>query len=326
MQNLIEFPMAFLAGLLSFLSPCVLPLVPSYLAMLAGSSMDELKKSGDKFDPRIRNRALARSLFFALGFTIVFVVFGLIFSQAGTLVGNNLQAWTIAGGIIIILLGFNIIFDMFSFLNIEKRLHVKGRPGGFFSCLLFGAAFGAGWSPCVGPMLASILFVAGTGSLGRSGALLLLYSLGLALPFILAAFFFSRLEGLFRSIKKHMRAVKIVSGSLLVLIGLYMIFGQMRSLPGTFAKWGYRLESFSLANPFLSDMIFSLIYGVLFLACVVLRIRKRKKLKAEGLETKSTGLALLILGLAFGVLALLEACNVISTPGIIASWLRFQGI
>jgi cytochrome c-type biogenesis protein len=312
MQNLIEFPLAFFAGLLSFLSPCVLPLLPSYVAILSGSSE--------------RKHILGKTFAFVSGFSIIFVVFGIVFSQAGMMIGNHIQNWILIAGMVIIILGINTMVNIFSFLNIEKRFHLSRKPRGIVSSVLFGAAFGAGWSPCVGPLLASILFMAGQGTLGRSSVLLICYSLGLALPFLLAAVFFSRLEGLFKSIKKHLGKIKIVSGILLIIIGLYMMMGKIRLLSGTFAAWGYRLERFSQKNPFLCDAVFSLLYAAVFLVFVSLRIRKRKRLQAEGTESKTAGLALLIIGFIFAVFAILEVLTIISTPEFIASWLRFQGI
>jgi cytochrome c biogenesis protein CcdA len=154
----------------------------------------------------------------------------------------------------------------------------------------------------------------------------MLYSLGLALPFIIAALFFNRLEKVFLSLKKQRKTIKIISGILLMLIGLYMMLGKIRTISGTFVIWGARLELFAQNNPLLSDYIFSLLYAAIFIVFVILRIEKRKKLKAENKLTKTAGLPLLVIGFCFGILAILEAANVISTPELITSWLRFQGI
>jgi cytochrome c-type biogenesis protein len=326
MQNIIEFSMAFLAGFLSFLSPCVLPLLPSFLSILAGNAKNDDALHEEKSFKMKKNYIFARSIAFTFGFTVIFVVLGIVFSQAGMILGNGIQILSTIAGIFIIILGINTIVNLISFLNIEKRFHFAKKPSGFVSCVLFGAAFGAGWSPCVGPMLASILFMAGTTSVERSAFLLTLYSLGLALPFMFAALLFSRLEGLFQSIKKRLGTINIISGILLIIIGLYMMFGKIRTIAATFSVWASRLENFSQNNPFISDLLFSLIFIAIFMVLIILRIKKRKELKVTGEIKNTSGLVLFIFGIAFGILAILEAADVISTPELIASWFRFQGI
>jgi len=330
---LIELFTAGAAGLLSFLSPCVFPLVPSYLAMLAGSSVAELRTvtggaaaavgpSADAAD--IRKRAFLRSLFFTLGFTVVFVLLGLVFSQANAMIGGQSRIWSILAGLVIIVLGVNVAFDLLAFLNIEKRFHATRRPGGLVSSFLFGAAFGAGWSPCVGPILASILLMAGTGSLAKAAILLAFYSAGLALPFLLAGTFFGRLEGLLKAMKKRMGLVKAISGLLLVAIGLYMALGDFRTLSGDLVRAGYLLQETADQHPLTLRIVGALVYGVPAAALVFFSRRRAMKAAGESpAKPFSFGLAL---GILFALLAAAEALGLLSSARLVSSWLLYQGI
>lgn len=329
MSVFFEFSAALAAGLLSFLSPCVFPLIPSYLAMLSGTSVKDLKESTgehpvDEHRRQIRRIALLRSIAFSLGFTAVFVILGLLFSQASAMIGSSGRIWALLAGFVIILLGLDTIFDFISFLKIEKRFQIQkhpqgrpqGRPRGYVSAFLFGAAFGAGWSPCVGPMLASILFMAGSGSLGKAGLLLATYSLGLAIPFILTSLFLGSLQGLLQRLKEHLGTVKLVSGLILISIGLYMILGDLRQLTAVFTRFGYGLQSSAEAMPQVYRIVTSL---MLVISAALLFFWKRSPGKGRT--------ALRMLGTLFLViLAALEALGFISLIKIIAGWMLFQGI
>jgi len=330
MTLVVESLTALVAGLLSFLSPCVFPLVPSYLAMLAGSSVQELKDvTGKRLSEEtaelrhtLRNRSLFRSLAFSLGFTVVFVVLGLVFSRANAMIGGESKTWTLVAGLLVILLGFNVAFDFISLLNVEKKFHVSRRPQGLFTAFAFGAAFGAGWSPCVGPILASILLVASSGSTVEAMVLLFFYSLGMALPFVLGGLFFGRLEGLLNGIKKHLALIKWISGGLLVLIGSYMALGNLRSVSGNLVRFGYTLQNFSETQPFLSRILSVAVYGGLALLFFIAWGRAKRR------SPVNRRISLFRLG-AFGVfllLGILEALGLISTLGLVSSWLQFQGI
>lgn len=315
MDFLLRSGASFAAGILSFLSPCVFPLVPSYLAMLAGSSVGDLG-SGD--DAALRRRTFFRALAFSLGFSAVFILLGLAFSQAGAMIGGGGRFWSAAAGTLVVLLGINTAFDLVSALNIERRFHFAGRPSGYLSSFLFGAAFGAGWSPCVGPILASILFLAGSGSLLQAAALLGVYSLGLALPFLAAGLFFGRLKGLMDRLKRRMAAVKKLSGLLLVLIGLYMIFGNLRTLSADFVRLGYGIQDFAAANAQAARIgaaAFHLLAATASVAAALLRRRAGKR-----------GRAAAAAAVFFALLSALEAAGLISTLELIASWLLFTGI
>ncbi|WP_304225078.1 cytochrome c biogenesis CcdA family protein [Gracilinema caldarium] len=321
MSVFFEFIAALAAGLLSFLSPCVFPLIPSYLAMLSGTSVKDLKESTgdhpvDEHRRQIRRIALLRSINFSLGFTAVFVILGLLFSQASAMIGTSGRIWALLAGFVIILLGLDTIFDFISFLRVEKRFQIQKRPQGYVSAFLFGAAFGAGWSPCVGPMLASILFMAGSGSLIKAGLLLATYSLGLAIPFILTSLFLGSLQGLLQKLKKHLGTVKLVSGLILISIGLYMIVGDLRQLTAVFTRFGYELQSSAEAMPHVYRIVTSFVLGI---SAALLFFWKRSLGKGRT--------ALHILGTLFLViLAVLEALGIISLIKIIAGWMLFQGI
>lgn len=309
-----ELPLIFgaaIAGLLSFLSPCVFPLIPSYLAMLTGSSVSELKSIQQ--ESRLTTRLLLRSLSFSLGFSVVFIVLGLVFSQAGSMIGNQSRIWGRIAGIVIIVLGLHTAFDLLGIFRRERRFHITKKPKGLVSSFLFGAAFGAGWSPCVGPILASILLLAGSGSILWAALLLGLYSAGLALPFILTALFFPRLQGLMGLIKKHLGMVKISSGILLVGIGTLMIFSDLRSLSSDLVKGGYLLQQWTEANYFVSKVL-----SVLFF--IVLAVVSFFRL----LHTRSIpGIVFLSI---FTLLSILEAIGIINALELLSSWLLFQGI
>ncbi|GAB1484474.1 hypothetical protein MASR2M78_32920 [Treponema sp.] len=334
---------SFAAGLLSFLSPCVLPLVPSYLAMLAGTSLKDLRSSTGDTDPslsmledqerlkKIRWNTLRSSLAFTAGFSIVFIVLGIILSSASSMIGSTAKIWGTIAGIIVILLGLNIAFDFIKVLNIEKRMHFSHKPVGLIQATLFGAAFAAGWSPCVGPILASILLLAGRASLVQASILLASYSLGLALPFILAGAFFSRMEGFLNSIKKHMRLVKYVSGLLLVAVGASMLFSDLRSLSASFSRLGYVLSELSGSALLLARLMASLVYA--FIAFLFFRFFQKKRAGGEAKQSSTTKKdrtlknKLPLIGLVvFIVVFLLEALGLISSAQIISSWLLFQGI
>lgn len=323
MSLIFEFFTAAAAGLLSFLSPCVFPLIPSYLAMLSGTTVKTLQESTSQgttqFDEnrrQIRRTALLRSIAFSLGFTVVFVLLGLVFSQASAMIGGSGRTWAIIGGIVIIILGLDTIFDFISFLRMEKRIQIRQRPQGYASSFLFGAAFGAGWSPCVGPMLASILFMAGTGSIVKAGLLLSTYSLGLAVPFILLSLFFGSLQGLIQKLKEKMGAVKLSSGLILIIIGLYMILGDLRQLSAFFTRLGYTLQGASEAMSLAFHIGLSILY--ILIAALIFFTGNRARTTRNPVR--------LILVILFLLLALLEGFGIISSIQLVARWMVFQGI
>lgn len=221
---------AFGAGLLSFVSPCVLPLIPSWLFFIGGTGLE----TG-------RNRVFPRTVFFVLGFSAVFVSGSIVFSAL--VIVSGIRYLDIAAGIIIIVFGLNILFDFLKFLNYEKRFRF-GKRAGNGGAFLVGAAFGAGWTPCVGPILASILLLAGQSGQMRLAALYLgLYSAGLGLPFLGAALFFDRFLKSAEKLKKHAPLIRKASAVLLVVTGVLILSGRFqavnRLLQSLSLRWGF---------------------------------------------------------------------------------------
>lgn len=218
---------ALLAGLLSFVSPCVLPIVPPYLAWLAGVSFEELK--AEEPNTAQRRRVVLAAFAFVLGFTTVFVGLGATASVIGKTIAQYFDTLSVIAGVIIIIMGLHFLgVFRIGMLYREARVQVSRKPAGFFGAYVIGLAFAFGWTPCVGPVLAAILFVAGSeGSAARGALLLAVYSLGIGIPFILAAFFASRFLGLAARFKRHMHKVEMAMGALLVVTGLLFVTGQM---------------------------------------------------------------------------------------------------
>ncbi len=219
----ISLYIAFGAGLLSFLSPCVLPLVPSYLAFITGLSFEELTREDDK--GQRRKTIFLHSLMFGLGFSTLFVALGASATYLGQFLAAHRDTIRIAGGILIILFGLFIsgIFS-FNFLQREKKLHLHSKPLGFMGSYLVGLTFAAGWTPCVGPILASILLYASTQQEMWAGiSLLLAYSLGMGLPFLGSALALNSFLNTFRKTSRHLGLITKVGGALLILVGILLL-------------------------------------------------------------------------------------------------------
>ena len=217
---------AFLGGLASFLSPCVLPLIPVYLSMITGYSATEVKSGVGRL------RIATRSLAFVAGFTLLFSGLSLVFAGAAMLLGGFSRALEIASGCLIAALGLNLSFDFVKIFDREVKPKLGGEGAsarrGYIGAFLLGLAFGAGWTPCVGPILSSILIVAGQGGkAARAATLLAAYSLGLGLPFIGAGLFLDRLTPLLGWFKKNGNIVRVVSGLVLAALGAPMALGKL---------------------------------------------------------------------------------------------------
>lgn len=229
----VTLPLAFAAGLLSFLSPCVLPLIPTYLTYLAGHTLEQLadQKSG-------RARLMANAFLFVLGFSTIFVAFGAGASTLGRFLLENQRLVAKLAGVVVMVLGLNTagVINL-AFLSREARVDIKPRAAGLGSSFLLGLAFSAGWTPCIGPILASILVLASTQTTVAQGVVLLgAYSAGLAVPFLAAALVLSRSPGLVRRLYRYLPAIKIVSGWLLVAVGAMIYFGLFNRL-ARFSFW-----------------------------------------------------------------------------------------
>lgn len=309
----INVAIAFAAGVLSFLSPCVLPLIPSYLSFVTGASLSELQ---GETTPRLP--ILLRTLFFVIGFSLVFVVLGVLFSGSGFFLAGAARWINGVAGTIVVVLGLNVIFDFAKSLNFEKRMHVANRPTSYIGSGLVGMAFGAGWSPCIGPILAGILFMAGSsGNLGRGVLYLSVYSIGLGLPFLLAALFFTRVTSLLNRIKRYLGTIRIASGLLLVGLGLLIAFGQFQAMSGAIVSAGSQLEAWHTANPGRSRRIFGLVLLVLGAFWPAVRLLRKRDLR----RPIGAGVSLVLVGLAA-----LELSGVTEVALLFARWLTFQGI
>jgi cytochrome c-type biogenesis protein len=219
---------AFVAGLLSFLSPCVLPLVPPYLCFLAGVSFNELSSETEGITASVFRTALA----FVLGFTTVFVLLGATASFVGQALTRHLDTLSMIAGVVIVLMGLHFL-GVFrsSWLLATKRVDVQRKPPGMLGGYIVGLAFAFGWTPCVGPILAAILFLAASNDTAWQGAsLLLVYSLGIGLPFLAAALFAKPFLQMMGRAKRHMHMIEKVMGGLLVVTGLLFMTGQISSM------------------------------------------------------------------------------------------------
>jgi len=218
---------AFLAGLISFISPCVLPIVPPYLCYLAGVSLEELTDE-DRSAASVRNVFFA-ALAFVLGFTTVFVMLGASASFIGQAVTRHLDILSYIAGAIIIVMGLHFlgVFKI-ALLYREARVQVARKPAGVIGSYLIGLAFAFGWTPCVGPMLGTILFIASAEeTVGQGAGLLAVYSLGLGVPFLLAAAFAGPFIEWAKKFRRHMATVEKVMGGMLVATGIMILTGQM---------------------------------------------------------------------------------------------------
>ena len=220
---------AFLGGLLSFLSPCVLPLIPSYVSFITGMSFDDFK-TGDK--ARIRRLTLINSFAFVVGFSTVFVLLGVSSSYVGRLFAVYYDHIRIIGGIIIIVFGLYVMGVLkLNFLASDKRVHLHAKPRGHFGSFIVGLTFGAGWTPCIGPILGSILLIASTtGSALQGFKLLLVYSLGLAIPFLATSLAINSFLSHYSAIQKYMRLIMVLSGLLLIAFGVILLTNKVHLL------------------------------------------------------------------------------------------------
>lgn len=213
---------AFLGGILSFLSPCVLPLIPSYVSFITGISFEDLKKI-DK--AKIRKLTLINSTAFVMGFSTVFILLGVFSAYVGRFLSFYYDYIRVFGGVIVILLGLYVMGILkLDFLSSDKRVHLKSKPKGHFGSYIVGLTFGAGWTPCIGPILGTILMIAGTtGSALQGFYLLLAYSLGLAIPFVATSLAINAFLSHFTAIQKRMKIIMIISGLLLIGFGVILL-------------------------------------------------------------------------------------------------------
>ncbi len=228
---------ALIAGLISFLSPCVLPLVPPYLCFLGGTTFDELA-SGEETPQEVYLDVIISAVMFVLGFTTVFVLLGATATAIGQVVASNLDLLAKIAGVVVIVLGLHFLgVFRIPLLHREARYHSEVRPAGLIGAYVIGLAFAFGWTPCIGPVLAAILFIAASEDTVMKGvSLLFVYSLGLGIPFIGAAVAVRPFLGFLQRFRKHLAKMEKVLGALLVLTGVMFITGFMTTLSTWFLE------------------------------------------------------------------------------------------
>lgn len=228
---------AFVFGFLSFISPCVLPIVPGYLSFISGTSFEEMTGATSRSD--VRRRVFINSLFFVLGFSLVFIALGASATFIGQLLREQLHLITKVAGAIIIIFGIHMtgLFRI-PFLNYEKRFHTKGKPLSAVGSLVVGLAFAFGWTPCIGPILAAILAIASQQeSVSQGVVLLAVYSAGLGVPFVLAGLSITVFYGPFNRIKKHLPKIEIFSGILLIIVGVLIMTNYLTIISAYLSQW-----------------------------------------------------------------------------------------
>jgi cytochrome c-type biogenesis protein len=222
---------SFTAGLLSFLSPCVLPLIPSYISFITGMSLDDVQRS--------RRIALIHSLLFVTGFTLVFLALGATATAVGILFRQYSDWVGRIGGVLVIVLGLYLlgVLNIGAFAR-ERRVYIANKPFGYLGTVVVGMAFAAGWTPCLGPILGGILtYTANAADLNRGLALLFAYSLGLAVPFVLAALMIDRFVNAFQRYRGAIQWMSRVAGVLLIAVGLLMVTDNMTLLTTWLQRW-----------------------------------------------------------------------------------------
>jgi cytochrome c-type biogenesis protein len=241
MDNVSVFA-SFFAGLVSFLSPCVLPLVPGYISIVSGSSLDQLKAKAK--DASLFRTVLLNSIMFIVGFSITFILLGASATWIGQVLVSRMRLLGQLAGLILIVFGIHLmgIFKI-NFLYKDKRFHNVEKPRGLLGALVLGLAFAFGWTPCIGPILAGILTLASTKQTVTQGMFLLaIYSAGLGIPFLLTSLALNKFLAFYSRFKRHFHAVEVVSGALVVAVGVLMVTGSLTRL----ATWFSFLNRFAL--------------------------------------------------------------------------------
>jgi cytochrome c-type biogenesis protein len=235
-SNNITVISAFIAGLLSFLSPCVLPLIPSYITYITGLSFADLQAENPT--GKVRRQTIIHSLLFIAGFTFVFILLGASATFIGGFLQEHMKLIRRVGGVLIVLFGVHLTgLVPIQLLLGEKRMTIHNKPAGYAGSFLVGVAFSAGWTPCIGPILASILMVAATEETLFHGIILLLaYSMGLAIPFFLSALAMHRFLVTFNRFKKYIRLFEIVTGLFLIIIGIMVYGNYLTKLSAVFSR------------------------------------------------------------------------------------------
>jgi cytochrome c-type biogenesis protein len=283
---------AFFAGLISFLSPCVLPLVPGYVSMISGVGLDELKSA----QAQLMRRVMINSIAFILGFSVVFIALGAAATGVGEALGVYKHTLARVAGVVIILFGLHLtgIFKIKA-LYTDARLHnVKGSstPAGAF---VIGFAFAFGWTPCLGPVLATILgFASQQDTVGKGILLLAVYSMGLAVPFLLTSLLMERFLQFYSRFRSYMHAIEVASGGLMIALGVLLLIGKFTlisnwlSFLGKFEVW--------LEGAVINSNAIAILVGALALAIAVYVVYRASRRSNEGVVMKRSPLALVVVG------------------------------
>jgi cytochrome c-type biogenesis protein len=218
---------AFAAGFLSFVSPCVLPLIPGYISFVSGISVEEMRSDAAPTSSRLQ--IFGTSLAFVLGFSLVFIALGASATVVGKFLFARLPLFSKIAGLVLIVFGLHTMGAFrLAFLESEKRVHQQRKPAGPLGAMLVGIAFAFGWTPCIGPILGGILAIAGSKNSVSEGVILLaVYSLGLGIPFLLTSLAINQFLGAAKRIRKHYHAIELTSGALLIAIGVLIFTGEL---------------------------------------------------------------------------------------------------
>jgi cytochrome c-type biogenesis protein len=278
---------------------------------VSGYGLADIRSGSSRF------RVFWRTVAFAAGFSLVFTVLGLVFSGASMLLGSLSRSITAIAGVLVIVLGFNLVFDFIKVLDLEARFHASKAPRGYAGAFLVGLAFAAGWSPCVGPILASILLYASKdGNAFRSALLLIAYSIGLAIPFLAASLFFERLTPLMSWFKRHAIGVRIASGLLLVCLGAFMALGRLSAISSQTARLGDLLRRTVEGAPDAVRYASAGFWGLVAASILALPAITRQKAP----NAFRISIAAVILAIALG-----DLIGLWSTARLVVSWLSYQG-
>jgi len=236
-EQAVTYPAALLAGLISFVSPCVLPVIPGYLSFISGVSMEDMQGQADK--KGVTKKVALNSAFFILGFSVVFILLGWGASSVGQFLLSYLHIFNKVAGVLLVVFGLHVMgLFKINFLNYEKRFQARNKKIGIWGAFLIGIAFAFGWTPCIGPILAGVLTIAAQSESQWQGVgLLAVYSAGLGVPFFLTAIAFNRFLGFFGWMRKHFRAVEIVSGSFLVIVGVLIFTNSLSIIAAKMLQW-----------------------------------------------------------------------------------------
>jgi cytochrome c-type biogenesis protein len=304
------------AGLASFLTPCIFPILPAYISYIAGISFKDLQE-----DKVSRFVIIIKTLLFVAGFSLIFVLLGIFATGIGNLLsGISPVINSIAGGIVI-LFGLHFIFDFFKILNREKKFHFKASPAGYIGAFLIGIAFGAGWTPCISPFLGMLFVLSSTKKTAVEGIIYFsFYSAGLGIPFLLTGVFFSSFLRLTKKINPYLGVIKKVSGVFLIIVGISIIIGSMEYLTEILMRLAFFLENERQINPsgirLFSGLLF-IIPALLILGFYIFKMIQEKKILILPVR--------IIFFCLFLLLSILIFCGIVDIARLFINWLNYQG-